>query len=264
VGDAENEAVWDARFAEKRELVNRLYWDERDGFYYDIDRRDHSPYRVMTVASYWAMTAEIATSEQAAAMVRYVLDPSTLGGDVPLLSLAVNDGDFSPQGRYWRGALWLPTTYAALKGLSAYGYQKEAHVAAKKVLDHMLRTYLDYEPHTIWECYSPTAAAPATNTKDKGRVRPDFCGWSALGPISIYIEYVLGFHTINAFTRTVEWAMPGDLGPCVGICNLRFGNVVTDIVAEDGVCRVSSRAPYTLRINGKAFAVAAGENRFAL
>ena len=264
VGDAENEALWRDRFAEKADLVNRLYWDDRDGFYYDIDRRDHSHYRVMTAASYWAMTAGIATPEQAAEMVKRVADPDTLGGDVPLLSLARNDGDFSPRGRYWRGALWLPTAYAALKGLSAYGYQKEAHVAAKKVLDHMLRTYLDYEPHTVWECYSPCAAEPATNTKDKGIVRPDFCGWSALGPISIYIEYVLGFHTVNAFTRTVEWARPDDLGDCIGIRNLRFGDVVTDIVAEGKLCRVRSNAPYTLKINGKPYAIAAGETTIAL
>ena len=123
----------------------------------------------------------------------------------------------------------------------------------------MLATYESYEPHTIWECYAPNFARPATGaTSDKAR--PDFCGWSALGPISVYIENVLGFHTVNAFARTVEWEKPAEFKKAVGIRNLRFGEIVTDIVAEGNVCRVKSNAPYTLEINGRPHSIAAGEN----
>ncbi len=262
VGDTAGEAEWNARFAEKQELLNRLYWDERDGFYYDIDRKDHSFYRVMTAASYWALTAEAATPDRAAAMAAWAEDPTALGGEVPLLSLSRSDPDFSPTGRYWRGSLWLPTAYAALKGLSAYGYHEKAHVAAHKILRHMLKTYEEYEPHTIWECYAPDAPRPADDPKGKHIVRPDFCGWSALGPICLYLEYVLGFHTVNAFTSTVEWARPTDIRGRLGVKNLRFGRVVTDIVAEGNVCHVRTNIPYTLKIDGKAYEIAAGDNTF--
>ena len=124
----------------------------------------------------------------------------------------------------------------------------------------MLDTYHKYEPHTIWECYAPEANTPATQTNDVAIVRPDFCGWSALGPISVYLEYVLGFHGINSFERLVEWEKPEDMGEEVGIKNLRFGDVVTDIVAEGNICRVSSNAPYMLKINGVAYAIDAGES----
>ena len=264
VGDGAGASEWEARFREKQALINRLYWDERDRFYYDIDRKDHSFCRVMTIASFWALTAEVATPDRAAELISHALDPDAFGGEVPLISLAAKDGDFSPRGRYWRGSLWLPTAYAALKGLTAYGYHKEAHDAAARILHHMLRTYLDYEPHTIWECYSPTAPEPGTTPKDNAVVRPDFCGWSALGPISIFMEYVLGFHTVNAFTRTVEWEKPAELKKRIGIRNLRFGDVVTDIVAEGSVCHVTSNAPYVLRINGTDHSVKAGENCFML
>lgn len=264
VGDSEKAAVWHARFAEKRDLVNRLYWDQRDRFYYDIDRNDHSFYRVMTAASFWALTAGIATPDRAAAMAAHITDPETLGGDVPLLSLARNDPDFAKTGRYWRGALWLPTAYASLKGLCAYGHHREAHVAACKILRHMLKTYEEYEPHTIWECYSPCACAPADNPKGTAVVRPDFCGWSALGPISIYLEFVLGFHTVNAFTSTVEWEKPNDLGSRVGVRNLRFGRIVTDIIADGERCHVTTNAPYTLKINGRAYEIHTGDNTFSL
>lgn len=107
----------------------------------------------MTIASYWTMTSEIATKEKADALVKQVINPETPGGKLPLLTLAKNDSDYSPTGRYWRGAIWLPTAYAALKGLVNYGYFDIAHDAAFKILNHMYMTYKEYFPHTIWECY---------------------------------------------------------------------------------------------------------------
>ena len=151
-----------------------------------------------------------------------------------------------------------------MKGMEKYGYYNEAYDTARKILDHMLETYNKYEPHTIWECYSPTTCTPATTTKGSGVVRPDFCGWSALGPISIYIEFVLGFHTVNAFTRTVEWEKPTEFSGEIGIRNLRFGDVVTDIVASGNVCHVTANAPYLLKINGKTYRIPTGESSFSL
>ncbi len=264
VGDHENEKVWLKKFEEKQKIVNDLYWDEEDGFYYDIDCNDHRFYKVVTTASFWALTAGIASDEQAQKLAKYARDPETLGGELPLLSLARNDGDYSPTGKYWRGSMWLPTAYAALKGLAEYGLLKETHEAGLKIFDYMLKTYQSYEPHTVWECYAPEGYRPATNTDDKTICRPDFCGWSALGPISVYLEYVLGFHTVNAFERVVKWAKPDTFKGKIGVKNLHFGDVVTDIVGDEKTCSVSSNAPYTLEINGKTFEIKAGENNFEL
>jgi len=94
-------------------------------------------------------------------------------------------------------------------------------------------------------------------------VRPDFCGWSALGPISIYIEYVLGFHTVDAFKNVIEWAKPNVKGK-IGIKNLRFGEVITEIVADDNECRVVTNKSYTLKVNGKAHDISEGESMFII
>lgn len=263
-GDGENEALWMARFAEKRKTVNDLYWDSEDRFYYDVDCNDHRFYKVMTMASFWALTAAVASEEQAQALVDAVFDENTFGGILPFPTLARNDAEFSPTGKYWRGSMWLPTAYAALKGMSEYGYRKETHEAAFRVFDYMLKTYRDYEPHTIWECYAPEGYRPATYLDGKTRVRADFCGWSALGPISIYLEYVLGFYSVNAFERVVKWERPTRFKGEVGVKNLRFGDVVTDVLADGSVCRVRSNSPYTLWIDGKPFEIVAGENVFNL
>ena len=258
-GDGKAAAEWNEKFLEKKDIINKYYWDIKDGIYYDIDVSTKEFYKVITPAAYWAMTAEIASDEQANKMLKYLLDENALGGKVPIVSLARNDADFSEDGKYWRGGLWLPTAYSTLKGLANYGYFKEAAYLARRIFDHMLATYTQYEPHTIWECYSPTKPEPATSVDGVKRSRPDFCGWSALGPISIYIEYILGFHTVNAFERVVEWELDKELTGRAGIENLRFGDIVTDIIAENGVCTVVSNAPYTLKICDVPYSVGEGK-----
>ena len=158
----------------------------------------------------------------------------------------------------------MPTAYAALKGLEKYGYYDEARDLSIKILNHMLRTYTEYEPHTIWEAYAPEFSAPATVVEGNGDVRHDFCGWSALGPISLFIENVIGFHSVNAFDRVVEWRKPKEFKKTLGIKNLRFANVVTDVVAEGDCCTVKSNNPYTLKINGRTFDILAGEQTIFL
>ena len=264
VGDKEQSEEWNKKYETKKEIINRLYWDDEDKFYYDIDRNTHEFYKVKTVASYWTMTAGVASEEQAKQLAFYTQDSQTFGGEIPLISLARNDGDYCPTGDYWRGSLWLPTAYAALKGMAKYGLFGEAHIAAHKIFKTMFNTYQNYEPHTIWECYSPEESKPATTVAEKEIVRRDFCGWSALGPISVYIEFVLGFHKIDAFNKTVEWEMPDTFKGKIGINNLRFGDIVTDIEAVNGICKVTSNNPYTLKINGKAYSILAGVNEITV
>ena len=258
VGDKENADAWRSKYNAKKDVVNTLYWDSEDGFYYDIDVNTHKFYKVMTTASYWTLISGIASKEQAMELVKWVLDPETLGGKVPLLSLSRSDADYKPDGRYWRGGLWLPTAYTSLCGLSKYNFYDVSHDAAGKILRHMYDTYKNYEPHTIWECYSPEKCEPSLEVNGIDLARKDFCGWSALGPISVYIEFFLGFHTVNAFENMVEWARPKGLCGKVGIKNLKFGNIVTDIISENGICIVKSNGEYTLKIDGASHQVHKG------
>ena len=263
VQDFEESEKWNECFVEKKEIINSFYWDEKDGFFYDIDCNTHEFYKVMSVASYWTLTSNAATAKQAECLVNHLNNPDTFGGFVPFSSVSRNDADFNSDGVYWRGGVWLPTAYAALKGLVNYNFYNEAHVLGEKLLRHMYRTYNEFEPHTIWESYSPSEYKPSTNEHGSNEyVRPDFCGWSALGPVSVFIEFVLGFHTINAFTKTVEWAKPNDIKVRIGIMNLKFGDIVTDIESVGNTCNVKSNGEYTLVINGKVFNITKGVNEF--
>ena len=263
-GDEATEKDFAARYEELKEKVNKYYWDEQDKCYYDIKEDDQSKIRILTPASFWPMLAEVPSKEQAEAMVRFALQDNKLGGVVPFPSVSRDDEQFDPDGNYWAGGMWLPTTYMSIKALEKYGFFEEANKTAQATLEHQWQTYTQYEPHTIWECYSPTEPKPASKTTGHRvtEVRPDFCGWSALGPISLFIENVLGFYDVDAPDATVRWNLHQTCRH--GIKDLSFGDIVTDIIYEDGKVMVESNKPYTLYINGQAHEICRGNNKIKL
>lgn len=245
-----------------RDVVYQHYWDDADGFYYDLMPDGKTFSKVRTPASFWPVLAGMASPQQVKRMANHVRDPNDLGGTVPWPSVSRSDKDFNATtGDYWRGAIWLPTAYMGIRALTENGQGELADQTAEAVLKHMYLTYRDYDPHTIWECYSPSQPTPGSH--GISRVRPDFCGWSALGPISLFIENVIGIHSVDAVQRAVEWRLhqPGRHG----IRNLCFGDVKTDLIADGkGSVEVISNRPYTLIINGKSLKVKAGEQKFDL
>ena len=257
--------VWSARKASKAKLLQKYYFDAEDGCFYDISAESGAFCKVPTIASFWPLTAGCATSEQAEAMLQKLEDPMWFGGKYPFVSLARRDADFVEHGgAYWRGGVWLPTAYATLCGLRNYGMENAAVKYAKRLLDQMFATFENNTPHTIWEAYSPSAPKPALSESSTHRVRKDFCGWSALGPVCIFIEYVIGIHSVDVFRRKVCWTLDRENSKPIGLRNLRFGTIQTTLIAADGFCEVTSNEVYTLEINQKSYVIAPGTTRFQL
>lgn len=248
-----------------KSLLNKYYWDEKDGFYYDISEKDTSFVKVRTPAVYWSMLAEIPSKKQAARLVEYATDPKEFGGKYPWPSVSRSDKQYNHEiGDYWRGAVWLPLAYMSTKALETYGYYDVAYENSYKLLSHMFETYRNFTPATVWECYSPSAPQPSERQyKDKRKlVRHDFCGWSALGPISLFIENILGFYNIDATKNLIEWHKRGQGEQ--GLKNLRFGNTTTDIIADGQQVKIKTNRPYSLVINGKKYKVKEGEQTITL
>lgn len=263
-GDAAAAVKWRNEYSRLKEIVNRDYWDDKDGFYYDIAVDSSEPSRVMTPASFWAMMAGIPDSTRAAHMVDKLLDPQLLGGERPWNSLARTDADFdSVTGNYWRGGIWLPIVYMGTKALERYGYTQLADSLARKVVEMQARIFENTEPHTIWECYSPVADAPST---EHGRiVRQEFCGWSALGPISLFIENILGFRNANALTRTLTWDVNTANG-VHGLRDLKFGDIATSLIynPDKKAIDVTANRPFTLIVSGTPHKIPAGTTTIPL
>lgn len=249
-------------YEQKKSIINKYYWDKNDGFYYDILETDTSFVKVRTPASYWVMLAEIPDKKQAESLLKYAKDSMEFGGKYPWPTVSRKDKDFNGKyGDYWRGGIWVPTAYMATKALEKYGYYEVADENAYNLLHLMLDTYKKYEPATIWECYNPSKPEPVQIVQKKQLkiVRPDFCGWSALAPISMFIENVLGFHLIDAQSNTVEWRKYRSGKH--GIRNLQFGDIKTDIIGYDSYIEVTSNKKYTLIINDKKYEIKEGAQR---
>ena len=90
----------------------------------------------------------------------------------------------NPKGEYWRGSVWPPTNYMVLRGLTASGLDDLAAEIGRNHHDHVVETFV--ETGTFWENYAPEAAARGSESKG------DFVGWGGLGPIAVFLEYVIG------------------------------------------------------------------------
>ena len=155
----------------------------------------------------------------------------------------------------------MPTTYMTVKALDACGESALAREIARKVVFDMCETWKAVEPHTIWECYSPTEPKPSSY-KEKGCVRDNFCGWSALGPISLFIEDIIGIKEANAFANTLICDFDRDLVGRIGVEDYRFGQVVCSVLATRDEVSVRSNREFTLVFDGKRHEVVRGENNF--
>lgn len=255
VGRDEIADEFDAHHRRLITLVN-TYWDSQDAIYYDRDAT--APYdfhRVKTPAVYWPLLAGACDDQQAQALADKLIDPTCFGGPVPWSSVARDEDTFRPKGHYWRGGVWIPIAYMSARSLADNGYAKLAATASRELLDHMARTYADYNPSTIWEAYAPNRAAPSTDKDDEHIVRADFCGWSALAPISMLIEHVLGFR-VDAVSHTVTWTRPGG---AVGIRRLRCGGTTLDVVDDGtGTLTIVTDTPLRLVIDGTTIEISEG------
>jgi len=259
VGDEAVKRRFETEFESKKALL-QTYWDAETGAFLDRYRNGSGFCRVLTPASFWPVFADCATPEQRKRQFELLNDPRKLGGIVPFPSVSRDDPDFSPEGVYWRGAVWLPTAYMGIKALEQYGEYDQAAELSMKLLRHMVRTWKEYDPHTIWECYSPTETKPASGKRNPV-VRKDFCGWSALGPISLLIENLIGVSGFDSDARSLNWN-PGISEGRLGIRNLNFSGGRVDLVRENGMLRIGCDFPMTVYFEQHKLECKIGENIF--
>ena len=263
IGETALAEEWTKEFEKQKKLVNDRFWSSEDQLYLDRFIDESGFCKLLTPASLWPLLAEVADEEQAKALAKVIADPQKLGGERPIPSISRDDNRFSSVGEYWRGGIWMPKVYMTVKGLEKYGYQTLADDVARKMISLQYRTWKNFEPHSIWECYSPTEDKPATN-KVGSFSRPDFCGWSALGPISMFIENILGIREINALKKQIVWT------PCSsennGVKNLKMGDNTVSLMAFPSKRKVSveSSCDFTLFLNGKEYFCCQGKNEIDL
>ena len=172
-----------AEIAQLKQLVNQQMWDEKRGFYYDL-RRDGTRSNRMTIGAYWALLADAVPTERLARFVAPLDDPKKFRRPHRAPSIPADDPAYAPHGNYWCGGVWPVTQYMLLRGLTQTGFDQLAHDMALSHVDNVTRVF--EKTATLWENYAPERAAPGDPA------RPDFVGFSGIGPIAVLLEYVFG------------------------------------------------------------------------
>src|SRR5262245_60231741 len=143
LGDAPAAGAWRRRAASRRELVNRLMWDEAAGLYYDYNIRTRRLRRYDFATTFYPLWAGIASPAQAARVRGNLKRFEAPGGLLTSTEITGNQWD-APFG-------WAPLQMIAVAGLRRYGFHEDANRIAAKFVS-LVAKELD-EHGTIVEKY---------------------------------------------------------------------------------------------------------------
>lgn len=222
-----------------RSTINHFMWSEEDGLYYDLDPMNNHE-KIATAACFWPMWTNVADSAQCDALLENLLDNEQFLTEVPFTTLSKQHHLYTPNGNYWRGSVWAPTNYMIISGMHRAGYHERAALASEAYLAAMAKAF--EETGTVWENYKPETAKPGSQAK------PDFVGWSALGPIALLIESVIGVE-VDAPVKTINWRI--HRLDEHGVQNLRMGKNTVNLLFEpaNGSARVTVESTEPMLLN---------------
>jgi alpha,alpha-trehalase len=144
LGRAGAASLWEERAAARRERVNRLMWDERDGLYYDYDFAKREVRRYPFVTTFYPLWAGIATPRQAARVAANLHLFERSGG----LQTSTRES-----GSQWDAPFgWAPMQLIAVEGLRRYGFDEAANRVSVNFLSLVLKEFVAH--NTIVEKYN--------------------------------------------------------------------------------------------------------------
>ena len=184
LGKSSDSKMYADRAQKLAKAINKVFWNEQDGFYYDRDEKTGKAIKVKSVAGFLPMWAGVASPAQAHRLVRdHLMNQNEFWLSYPVATYAKSEPEFyegSKSGECnWEGPAWIPTNYMIFHGLLQYGYNDEA----KELTLRTLRLALVANPATR-EFYDSDTG--------KGNGMNPFWGWSSLAyvmPIDLASRY---------------------------------------------------------------------------
>jgi alpha,alpha-trehalase len=143
LGRAREAGNWTKRAEDRRQKINRLMWDEKDGLYYDYNFVKKDLRRYPFVTTFYPLWVGVADQRQAARIVANLHLFERPGGLLTSTNVTGSQWD-APYG-------WAPTEMIAIQGLRRYGYNKEADRVTTNFLSTILKEFIQH--NTIVEKY---------------------------------------------------------------------------------------------------------------
>ena len=177
--------------------INQYLWDEKTGFYHDLERDQARLTSVKTIGAYWALLADVVPAERLDRFVQHLDEAREFKREHRVPSLSADTQGYEPDGGAWLGGVWAPTNYMVLAGLSRQGYDALAYEIAHSHFSQLIRCF--EKTGSIWEHFAPDLPA-------QGRGRKDAVGWTGITPIAVFFEYVLGLRADPA-RKKLTWTL---------------------------------------------------------
>jgi hypothetical protein len=239
LGDTAKAEQWRGRNAEIGEALNAHLWSDELQFYStSLAGGRHNQNKVVT--GFWPLWAGVVPPERVAHLARHLKDPSSFWRHHPVPSLAADSPHFRPPGDYWLGSTWAPTTCATTKGFQRAG---RLDLARDLVLLHLQRmSEVLRDTDHIWENYCSEAST-------RGSCSGEEYSWSAVGPIALLMEVVLGLEP-DAVRRRLRWSPPA--GEAVGVARYPLGSATIRLEQVPGdagdIVLADTDRPFTLEL----------------
>ncbi|HDJ33241.1 MAG TPA: hypothetical protein ENF21_03975 [Bacteroidetes bacterium] len=153
---------WHQQAEKTAALINERMWDEKTGFYYNVNAKDHSWFfmdrdlRRQEIIGLLPLWAEVADANQAEKLIGHLSNPDKFWRKYGIPTVAADDVWYSPDVDYcckWNGPVWLLWNYMIYDGLKNYHQDELAHELAQKMIsaaENQLR-----KNHNFWESFSP-------------------------------------------------------------------------------------------------------------
>lgn len=129
-------AIWVRRAHVRRDRVNRYMWDAKDGLYHDYNFKTNGVRRYPFVTTFYPLWAGIASTSQAARIVKNLSLFERAGGLQTSTTRSGSQWD-APFG-------WAPMQMIAVAGLRRYGYQAAANRISVKFLSLILKEFNEH------------------------------------------------------------------------------------------------------------------------
>lgn len=153
---------WENKAAETDRLINETFWDDETGFFYHVDKTNHSfmfmdrDLKRQEIIGFLPMWSQSINDEKAEVLASKLLNPEKFWRHNGTPTLAADDPFYSPYVDYcckWNGPVWLLWDYMVYRGLKNYGYDNIAGDLAERMI-RAAQTQLE-KNHNFWESYSP-------------------------------------------------------------------------------------------------------------
>ncbi len=136
LGHWSDAAIWSKRAHARRDRVNQLMWDAKDGLYYDFNFKTNRVRPYPFVTTFYPLWTGIASTTQAACIVRNLSLFERPGGLQTSTTRSGSQWD-APFG-------WAPMQKIAVSGLRRYGYHALANRISVKFLSLIIKEFNEH------------------------------------------------------------------------------------------------------------------------